>query len=99
MFQMFLEGEIRAEDREKIFKTLLLHHNYEHHHGVFHFGLHKHHGSNSKLNLNGNGVKTSQVKNASNARRLSRRTSTAVYHPASTGNFMCPIPMVLEEVR
>lgn len=101
---MLTEGVIRADDREKIFKTVLLHHNYEHHQGLFTFNSKKrrssiHNVTPSKSELKESLSKISLRKNSAVVRKFHRSGSTVVYHPTYTGNLLCPLGAVQTEVN
>lgn len=93
---MLNESVIRSDDRENIFKTILLHHNYEHHHGLFNFKSHNQ--STAKPEVNGTLSKALVRKSSGVIRKFHRSGSTVVLHPAQTGNLLCPSGIVSYEV-
>lgn len=91
---MSSDGLIRLDDREKVFNTIMLHHNYELHQGAFNFDLKKTHGSNQSLTSNKSDagsrrlhIKQALRRDSSSAKKFTRRGSNAVFHPSRTGSF------------
>ncbi|CRK96261.1 CLUMA_CG009686, isoform A [Clunio marinus] len=105
---MFNEGIIRNGDREKIFRTILLHHNYEHRRSIFNFGVKKKSSHDSSQSLvshtseksdDSNIFKPSKRKSSGSFKKFSRRGSTVVFHPRRTSNLFTPEAAIREEVE
>lgn len=99
LFQMFSEGAIRDEDREEIFRTILLHQNLDPQYQTLNFGLLKKVSSSLSLRSDKDSKSTLR-KNSTVIKKLNRRGSVAVYHPART-NLLSPssLSVVSEEVK
>lgn len=76
---MFTKGIVRFDDQENIFRTILIHHEYE---NVFNFGLKRGYDSNLSMKSHEN-VRSMSRKNSWNVKKFKRRGSSTVYHPGS----------------
>lgn len=95
---MRIEGVIRPEDRDKIFKKVMLHHTYDHH-ALFNFGSKRRESSQSnRSSQSEKGAKPSSRKNSIDIKKFIRRGSTAVYHPRRTSNVSSSLLPVQEGV-
>lgn len=95
---MFSDEAVRDEDREEIFRTLLLHQNIDPQQNSWsNFGLLKKSESIQSLKTPS---KSSLRKTSSVLKKLNRRGSVAVYHPARTSLVagLSPLPVLSEEV-
>lgn len=77
---MFTKGIIRFDDQENIFKTVLMHHDYE---NTFNFGLKRGLDSNPSIKSHEERPRLSSFSRKSSLRRFRRRGSSTVYHPGS----------------
>jgi hypothetical protein len=89
-FQMFTKGIIRFDDQEKIFKTVLVHHDYD---NTFSFGLKRALDSTQSIKSHDERPRLS-VSRINSLKKFKRRGSSTVYHPGS----MTSLVMVKDEV-
>jgi hypothetical protein len=80
---MFAKGIVRFDDQENIFRTILIHHDYD---NVFSFGLKRGLDSNPSIKSHdgdGRSRRSMSRKNSWNLSKFKRRGSSTVYHPGS----------------
>lgn len=90
---MFTKGIIRFDDQENIFRTVLVHHDYDM--SSINFGLKRGRESSSSIKSQDGEQARSSVLRINSLRKFRRRASSTVYHPGSLTSLVVEVKICI----